>query len=318
MKINKAYHIIACCAIIAGLTGSLYPAWGASQPPATQQEILPKEDFGHDLRNRMDGGTTPRQELTGAIGTVDTESLMKYPDLNLINALQGHAAGLVIRQEGGSLGRGSSINIRGLHALTSNGAIVVVDGVERPMEDLLPEEIHSIEILKDAAAKVIYGPAAANGVVLITTRRGVMGAKTIRASAEFGFSPSAFTADYLDSYTYATLYNEARANDGLGAYYMPFQLEGYRKSTGPNDMLYPNVDYKDLLLRNSATFLKATFEVNGGTKNILYALNAGYVAGEGLENAGKRSRLDKLNLRANLDIGITDFLTVQADVAGRM
>lgn len=270
------------------------------------------------LRDRIDGETTPQEELTSAIGSVSVKAVSKYPDLNLTNTLQGQAAGLVVRQNAGSLGRGSSINIRGLHAFGANNAIIVVDGVERPMDDLMPEEIESIEILKDAPAKVIYGPAAANGIVLIRTRRGEMNKRTLKTSVEYGVSPTSFKADYLDSYNYALLYNEARSNDGLAPFYLPYQLQGYQNSSGANDMLYPNADYNEAFLRNSMDYTKAVIEFNGGSSGILYALNAGYVGGNGLEKGAERSKSDQFNLRANLDIAITDFLSVQADVAGRM
>lgn len=279
------------------------------------------EDASSDkivLRDRIDGETTPQSEITSSIGSVSLKAVSKYPDLNLSNALQGQAAGLVIRANAGSLGRGSSINIRGLHAFGTNDAIIVVDGIERPMDDLMAEEIESIEILKDAAAKAIYGATAANGVVLIKTRRGELNKKILRASIEYGISPTAFKADYLDSYNYATLYNEARANDGLSPFYLPYQIQGYQSSNGANNLLYPNADYNKTFLHDNMDYTKASLEFNGGTSDIRYALNAGYVGGNGLEKGPERSRLDRINLRANLDIAITDYLNVQADVAGRM
>lgn len=269
-------------------------------------------------RNRVDGGTTPQSELTGAIGSVNLDEMSKYPSYNLSNALAGQAAGLVATPLPSILTAGSTLSIRGLRGLTDNGAIVVVDGVERPMADLFIEEIESIEILKDAPAKAIFGPAAAGGVILITTRRGVQGQKSVRLSAEYGLSPVGFMADWLDSYDYATLYNEARANDGMAPLYSARQLEGYRNIADESDLLYPNVDLRDRVLRNTMDYTRVSFDANGGGEHVLYSINAGFMRGNGLENVGKRLRVDKLNLRANLDIKINDMVKVRADMAGRM
>jgi TonB-linked SusC/RagA family outer membrane protein len=287
---------------------------------AVGQDVTPEDaaPYHTSSRNRVDGGTTVQSELTGAIGSVDLDDMAKYPSYELTNSLAGHAAGLVVRSQAGELSAGSALNIRGLHALTGNGAIIVIDGMERPMSDLFVEEIESIEILKDAPAKAIFGPAAANGVILITTRRGVVGRGSVRLSAEYGLSPAGFMATWLDSYNYATLYNEARANDGMMPLYSAGQLEGYRNSTGANDLLYPNVDLRKEVLRNTMDYTRVSFDANGGTRGVLYAINAGYMSGRGLEKVGKRLRVDKLNLRANLDIRITDFVKVKADMAGRM
>jgi TonB-linked SusC/RagA family outer membrane protein len=293
-----------------------FPAAGQTPSPA---ETAPETTLPHEsMRNRIDGGTTPQSELTGAIGSIDIDDMSKFPSYNLSNALAGQAAGLVVRSQAEELTAGSSINIRGLHAFSNNGAIIVVDGMERPMADLFIEEIESIEILKDAPAKAIFGPAAANGVVLITTRRGVEGRRAVKLSAEYGLSPAGFMADWLDSYNYATLYNEARANDGMAPLYTQDQLEGYKNSSGASDLLYPDVDHRGNLLRNTMDYTRVSFDANGGGRNILYAINAGFMSGNGLEKVGKRLRVDKLNLRANLDIKINDFVKIKADMAGRM
>ncbi|MGM9739861.1 MAG: SusC/RagA family TonB-linked outer membrane protein, partial [Candidatus Cryptobacteroides sp.] len=254
-------------------------------------------------------------ESTSAIAEVNMEYVSRYPDLNVTNALQGQAAGLVVRSNSGALGIGSSLNIRGPHAFNSNNAIVVIDGIESSLEYLMPEQIESIEILKDAPAKVLYGPAAANGVIYVTTKRGRISEPVIAVSAEYGVAPSKFTADYLGSLQYAELYNEARANDGLSPYYQPWQIEGYAGSTGANDMLFPDVDLRKEVLRNSSTYFNANFSFNGGNRYVRYALTGGYKSGNGLEKVGQRSGYDILDLRANIDIPILDFITVRADAA---
>ncbi len=267
-----------------------------------------------DLRDRMDGGKMYHRELTSAIESVDVNNLKRYSDLSLSNAMQGLSSGVVARATTGGLGYNpSNLNIRGPHA-----AIVVIDGIERSMDDIMPEEIESMEILKDASAKILYGPRATNGVILITTKRGEPNKKIIRASLEYGVTPVTRNPEFLGSYDYASLYNEARRNDGLDDYYLPYQLEGYRNTTGENDLLYPEHDWYDRFTRKSGTYRKASAEFYGGNQNVSYSLVFGYTGGDGLEKVGKRSTLNRLNVRGNLDIRINDFLTVAADVAGRL
>lgn len=284
-----------------------------------QTEITDSLTTRHKVWERLDGGQTLQREYAGAISSVSVESLKKYTDLTITNGLQGRAAGLISRPGDGGIGYNSSdLYIRGLHTNGDNKAIVIIDGIERPMDDILAEEIESIEILKDAISKIIYGPAAANGVIKITTKRGEANKRVIRTSLEAGVMDVTRTPDYLNSYEYARLYNEARRNDGLPDFYQPFQLEGYKNSKGANDLLYPDVDYMDYFTRSSSLYRKAVVEFYGGNNNVKYSLVAGYTGASGLEKIGDRSDLNRFNVRGNLDIRITDYLTVKTDVAGRL
>lgn len=272
-----------------------------------------------DRLERGDGAFTPQRSLTAAIGRIDVEQLKSMPGLQLSNALQGRAAGLIALAQTGGIGYDDSqLYIRGQHSNGTNTALVIIDGIERPLDDLLPEEIESIEILKDAPAKILYGPRAANGVILIRTRRGEAHKRIIRVGLEYGVQPSTRVPEFLGAYDYAKLFNEACANDGLQALYSDRDLEGYRHSQGANDLLYPDVDYYRTFLRKQSTFRKATLELNGGNRNVVYAATVGYTGSSGLEKIGDRSDLNRINARGNLDIRVTDFLTVAADVAARI
>ncbi len=114
---------------------------------------------------------------------------------------------------------------RGQHSNGTNKAIVIIDGIERPIDDILPEEIESIEVLKDASAKILYGAQATNGVILVRTKRGQAGKRVIRFGAEYGVQPVTRLPEYLDSYNYATLFNEACVNDGLLPLYSDADLQ---------------------------------------------------------------------------------------------
>jgi len=268
---------------------------------------------------RPDGGVTAKEEMVAAQSQIDGEVLTKYPDILLSNALQGKAAGLTVRMTNNGLGNNeANIFVRGQSTNGSAQAIVIIDGIERPFNDLLSEEIESIEVLKDAAAKVLYGPTAANGVLVVKTKRGIAGKKLLRLNVEMGIMEATRLPKYLDSYNYATLYNEARGHDGLPPLYMPYQLDGYRHSTGANDVLYPNVDWYNYFFKDRSSYRKATFEANGGQQSMRYSLVAGYLGGSGFENVGKQTDLNRLNVRGNLDIKITDYMSVVADAAGRL
>lgn len=289
---------------------------------AVPSEIeLAKEGFlegDQDRMARLDGPSVTSLANTQAISVIDTDNLLKYPDLNLTNAFQGQAAGLIVRGNSGGLGKNSaSFYVRGLHA-SGTAAIVIVDGMERSIDDINAEEIASVQVLKDAPAKALYGPRAANGVVLITTKRGEAYKKSIRVTAEYGISPSTRTPEFLGAYDYATLFNEARQNDGLAPYYTAGQLEGYRNSTGENDLYHPSNDWHSRFANSLRMYRKANAEFSGGNRTMQYALFVGYTGGSGIESVGQKTDLNRLNVRGNLDIRINDFITAMANVAAKM
>lgn len=270
--------------------------------------------------SRPDGGKTYKANEVGATSVLENGQFGTFPDLTLTNMLQGKMLGLQVRSTANGLGNNTpDLYIRGLHGMSENTAIVIIDGVERPMVDLMPEEIERIELLKDATAKILYGPRAANGVIWVTTRRGKANQPIVyNATAEIGVAQMTRTPEFLNSYQYTNLYNEARANDGLSPFYNQEKLAGYKNSKGANDLLYPNVDLYDQLLNQNANYRKVSFDMTGGTDKVRYALIAGYVGGSGFEDVTYTPQLNRLTLRGNLDFNVTDFLTISADVAGRL
>lgn len=268
---------------------------------------------------RADGLETSKEEQTGSVSQIDGKQLERYPDVLLSNSLQGLAGGLVVRMTNNGLGNNEAdIFVRGLSTNGNSQAIVIIDGIERPFNDLLAEEIESIEVLKDGPAKILYGPAAANGVLVVKTRRGHAGPKVLRFGVESGIMESTRTPSYANSETYATLYNEALSNDGLAPFYQQYQIDGYHNSTGVNDVLYPNIDWYNYFTKEQSLYRKATMEAYGGNKGLKYALVGGYLGGGGFEKIGKASELNRLNIRGNLDVQVTDYLKVMADVSGRL
>lgn len=293
------------------LIGLVFVLIGSSDPAFAQDSLAV---------SRPDGGKTYKANEVGATSVLENGQFGTFPDLTLTNMLQGKMLGLQVRSTASGLGNNTpDLYIRGLHGMSENTAIVIIDGVERPMVDLMPEEIERIELLKDATAKILYGPRAANGVIWVTTRRGKANQPIVyNATAEIGVAQMTRTPVFLNSYQYANLYNEARANDGLSPFYNQEKLAGYKNSKGANDLLYPNVDLYDQLLNQSANYRKVSFDMTGGTDKVRYALIAGYVGGSGFEDVTYTPQLNRLTLRGNLDFNVTDFLTISADVAGRL
>ena len=268
---------------------------------------------------RGDGGYTKQDESVSAISTVDADKLEAMPVMQLSNALQGTASGLEVITGTGGLGFDvSSVYIRGHHTTGTSGAVFVVDGIIRDINDFNAEEIESIEVLKDATAKLLYGPQAANGVVVVRTKRGYDAPRQIRVGAEYGIMQVTKYPEFLGTLDYVNLYNEACANDGLGAYYSAADIAAYQNSEGENDLYHPSVDYYDRFVGNTATYRRALLEMIGGNKKARYAVNVGYVGGAGVEKVGPNSDVNRLNVRANLDIQVTDFLEIEADVAARL
>ncbi|WP_162633318.1 SusC/RagA family TonB-linked outer membrane protein [Echinicola strongylocentroti] len=260
---------------------------------------------------------TNQRELVGAIGKVSGEVLEKQPSLVFHNVLQGRVAGLTVRNNANGLGNNlASLYVRGLAREGDNSALTIVDGIERPIEYLNPEEVESVQVLKDATSKILYGPRAANGVVMITTKRGRANTRVIKASAQYGVRMNTRMPEYLNSYQYANLYNEARANDGLSPFYSEQDLQGYLNSSGENDLRYPDADYLDYFVRSTSPFRKANIEYSGGTEDTRYALILGYVGSEGVEKIGETATQDRLNIRGNLDVQVTPALRAFIDGNG--
>jgi len=253
---------------------------------------------------------TDQRSLVGAVSRIKSEKLELYPTELLSNSLQGHGMGLTaIMNAGGMANNPPSLYLRGLSANSNNQLITVVDGIERPIEDLIPEEIESIELLKDPTAKILMGSRAANGVLMVTTERGEKYKKNIRTSVSYGVGSPTRLPQFLNSYDYARLYNEARRNDGIAPLYSESDLQGYQNSSGPNDLRYPDVDYYDYFLKNYNTLKKATAGFSGGNQSVQYSAILGYTGYDGLQEYGQKPNNNRFNARGNIDLSITDAVS---------
>ncbi|WP_339879745.1 TonB-dependent receptor [uncultured Algoriphagus sp.] len=266
-------------------------------------------------------GEQKKATLTGSISQVEGRDLKNSPQPNISNSLSGRFSGIIANNRGGEPGYdGSSISIRGLATTGNNDVLVVVDGVPGQiggLERLNPNDIESISVLKDASA-AIYGSRAANGVILVTTKRGKSGKPVISYSFNQGFSSPTRLPDMADAGTYGQIRNEIayynNSQGGLNQIYSEEELGMFRNGSDP--LNYPNTDWAAAALNNSALQSQHDLSIRGGSDNVTYFLSLGKTGQDGLYKDGA-TRYDQYSFRSNVDADITDKLTVGLSLSGR-
>ena len=287
-------------------------------------------------------GSQNKVTITGAVTAVGGDALMKSPVPNVANALQGNLPGVTAVQPSGMPGADEPvIRIRGVGSLNSAEPLVLVDGVERPFSQLDPNEIESISVLKDASATAVFGVRGANGVILVTTKRGEVGKASVSASFSTAAQTISQFIDFADSYTYGQMWNYTAITDALDpadwpgsvniADYTPYAGNGIRFSqdvmehfrTGDMPTTFPNTDWIDYIMNDVALQEQANVNVSGGTDKVRYFVSAGFLNQNSLlktfsQNKNETFDFQRLNYRANLDIDITKRSTLSLTLGGRM
>ncbi len=266
-------------------------------------------------------GTQRKATLTGSISEVKGKDIVKSPQPNLSNSLAGRFSGVVINNRSGEPGYdGSSITVRGQATTGSNDVLVVVDGVPGQiggLERLDPNDIESISVLKDASA-AIYGNRAANGVILVTTKRGKSGKPSITYSGNLGVSSPTRLPKMADAATYAILRNEIAygnsSSGGMNQIYSAEQIQKFRDGSDP--LLYPNTDWADVTLKKAAIQSQHNLSVAGGTEDVRYFMSLGSVYQDGLYKNGV-TKYKQYNFRTNLEANVTDRFKVGLSLSGR-
>lgn len=261
---------------------------------------------------------------TFAISTLSAEQLSKYSVTNPGNALYGQLPGLTVLQNGGDIwSQNPSFFVRGVATLGPKAPLVLVDGFERDLGSLSVAEIESISVLKDAGALAIYGVKGANGVILVTTKRGSVDKLTIDASYEYGVNQPFRMPEMLDAYGYANAVNEALILDGKAPRYSVSELDAYKNGTYPD--YYPNVDWLDEIMKEYGLSHELNLSFTGGTKAARYYTTINYMNQTGLMNEqdmgydfSTQSKFEKLNIRANMDIDVTKSTLLKINLAGRL
>ena len=286
-------------------------------------------------------GQQQKVTITGAVTAVGGETLMKAPVANVANALQGNLPGVSAVQPSGMPGADEPvIRIRGIGSLNSAEPLVLVDGVERPFSQLDPNEIESISVLKDASATAVFGVRGANGVILVTTKRGEVGKASVTASVSAAMQTIAQFIDFTDSYTYGQMYNYTQITDAKSMLewpgtvkiddYTPYAgivkfsqdvMEHFRLGDMPTT--FPNTDWIDYIMNDQAWQEQANVNVSGGTEKVRYFVSAGFLNQNSLfktfsNNKNETFDYQRLNYRANLDIDVSKYSQISITLGGRM
>ncbi|WP_207535939.1 SusC/RagA family TonB-linked outer membrane protein [Desertivirga arenae] len=266
-------------------------------------------------------GTQKRATVTGSISTIKGSDVAKSPQPNLSNSLAGRVSGVIATNRSGEPGYdGSQITIRGISTTGNRDVLVVVDGVPGQlggMERLDPNDIESWSILKDASAAV-YGSRAANGVILVTTKRGANGKPSISYSFNQGFSSPTRLPEMADAATYATIRNEiqyyATPAGGMNQVYTEEQIEKFRNGSDP--LNYPNTNWADQVLRKSAPQSQHSLSLTGGSEAVKYYVSLGTLNQEALYK-NSATKYSQYNFRSNIDATVSNDLKIGLSLAGR-
>lgn len=284
-------------------------------------------------------GSQKKATLTGAVASVNVKELSQSPSANITNALAGRMPGLTVTQfGGGEPGKDvASFSVRGLSSYNTSAQspIIIVDGVERSIETLDPNEIETFSILKDASATAVYGIRGANGVVIVTTKKGVAQSKpTVEFKAQAGIASPVSFPDYLGSADYARLYNQALKNDNPGwaddpsiqeRLFSDEMIANWERAKGDNtDGLGYNIDLFDYAFR-PAIQQNYTLSLRGGSDRARYFAMIGYFNQDGNyrysdlnDGYSTNGGYNRYNLRANLDIDITKNFYVSVGIGGQI
>jgi TonB-linked SusC/RagA family outer membrane protein len=317
----KKKHICVCVVVLGCLIGS--PA----QAQYSNTDTIGSKQ--NDERNRL--LSLPKRFSTAAISTVESETLYKTPTANFTNTLYGRLAGLTVTQGSGEPGNDDALlGIRGIGTYGFLGGAsgyhtykIFVDGFEvnrNYFRNLTPAEIESVSILKDAAALATYGMRGANGVIYVTTRRGQVGKPTVRFQTRAGIQQPIHITKPLNSYDFASLYNQANSNDNGRVWtpvYNASQLNNYRNGSGTD------IDWHDQVLKSSTPYADADLVFSGGNEDARYLVSMNYANQQGLYDVPNTDTTSnklfrRYNLRTNLDFKMFKIVEASVDLSGRI
>ena len=264
-------------------------------------------------------------ETTAATSTIYSEDIMKSSAINAQNALYGRGLGLTaLQNDGMEYDNNTDFNIRGLGSLQGNNPMVLVDGYERPLSSLVKEEIETITVLKDAASLAMYGLRGSNGVILVTTKQGIIGKTQIEFSYDHAFIKPLHKPQFVDAYTYAKSVNEALLNDGITTpRYNANQLTAFQSGKFPD--YYPNVNWVDQVLKDNASSNVYNISIRGGSNKVRYFTVMNMAANDGLMKPtnivpaySSQFKYSRLNIRTNLDIQLTPTTNMKVKLLGSL
>lgn len=259
-------------------------------------------------------GTQKKTSVTAAVSSIKGADIASVPTTNLSNNLGGRLSGVIVKQGSGEPGRdGSNIFIRGISTTGSSQPLLVVDGIPRSFQQLDPNSIESFTVLKDAAAVAPYGVAGANGVVLVTTKKGQSGKPTLTYNGYVGIQNPTALPKYVNSVQFATLKNEIAKNEGLP---LPYDDEALRKfADGSDPDVYSPDQVLDFVIGENAPITYHNLEMTGGTDKIKYYTGLGYLYQQGMWSTTYSNRY---NLAFNIEAEVSDYTTISLNFNGRI
>ncbi len=265
-------------------------------------------------------GTQKKISVVGAQSTVDTEELQQ-PVANIGTMLAGRVAGLTGVQRSGMPGSdGADLWIRGISTFGNAGPLILVDGVERSLDNLDPRDIESFSILKDASATAVYGVRGANGVILIQTKRGKIGKPEVSFEYTEGLTSFTQEPELADGLTYMQLRNEALETRGDNPQYSDEYIE--RTTNNFDPLLYPNVDWMDEVFRDFGQTRRGSVNVTGGAEDARYYVSMGYYdetglfTTDGVEEYNSTTRFKRYNVTSNLTLDVTPTTSINLGIQG--
>jgi len=269
-------------------------------------------------------GTQKKVTVTGALSSVKAEDLTRTPVSSVNNVLAGQLSGVTTVQLSGEPGSdAANIYVRGQGTFASGGStpLIQVDGVEREMWDIDPNEIESVTVLKDASATAVFGVRGANGVVLITTKRGAEGKAHISFSTSFSALTPTKMIEQADSYGYATFYNQMLANDGKNPLFSDAVIQKFKDGSDP--IRFPSIKWTDYLMKDITLQTQHNVNISGGNKTVKYFISAGMFTQDGMFEEFDRPydygyQYQRFNYRANLDIDVTKTTKISLNLSGKV
>ena len=267
-------------------------------------------------------GAQKKVSITGAISSMKGDDLLKTPAGSISNIRSGQVTGISSVQYSGEPGADAAdIYVRGVATWQDASPLIQVDGVERDMSQIDPNEIESITVLKDASATAVFGVRGANGVILITTKRGAEGKAKISFTTSAGVNVRTKELDFANSYQYADYYNMMKINDGEQPTFTDEQLVAFRDHTDP--IMYPDINWIDYCMNKASFQSQHNVNISGGTNNMRYFVSTGLFTQGGMFKklgADNNANFDykRYNYRANLDFDVTKSTTLSVNIGGRV
>lgn len=267
-------------------------------------------------------GTMKKASVVGAISTIKPSLLRVGTSRTLGNNLAGQIAGIIAVQRSGEPGYDQSdIKIRGISTFAGGqNPLVLVDGIERNLNDLDPSEIESFSVLKDAAAGAVYGVRGANGVILINTKRGFVGTPKIQVRTEYSIQEPTKLPRFIRAAPYMSLLNELAADDGKAEPYSEDRILNTANRFDPD--LYPDVNWVDEITKDYAYTSRTNLNIAGGSDILRYALTASYYSEKGILSSDKslsydtETRLNRANIRSNVDVNLSKTTLFRLNIGG--